>query len=70
MLSQLLANAQKAGEIREEFDSELLAVMVIGFMREICLNWRLDKYNFSYRERTKVSLETFLEAYQKRKPIE
>lgn len=66
MLTQLIEAAQKAGEIREELESEMLAVMILGFMREICLNWRLGDYNFSYGDKAKETLDTFLDAFLKR----
>lgn len=64
MLMQLLESAQKAGEIRQDVDVSILAVMISGCFREICFNWRLEKCQFSLRERTQASVELLLKAFQ------
>ncbi len=65
MLQELIDVAKVAEDIPEEYDSRMIAVMILGFIREICLNWRLEQYNFSFRERTRASLDLFLKAFQK-----
>jgi AcrR family transcriptional regulator len=65
MLQELIDVAKGAEDIPEEYDSRMIAVMILGFIREICLNWRLEQYNFSFRERTRASLDLFLKAFQK-----
>jgi AcrR family transcriptional regulator len=65
MLQQLVENAQKAGEISKLADSEMIAVMISGFIKEICFNWRLNNGEFSLRERTVATLSILLEAFQK-----
>jgi len=65
MLQQLVENAQKTGEISKQADSEMIAVMISGFIKEICFNWRLDNCGFSLRERTVATLVMLLEAFQK-----
>lgn len=61
-IKQLVEDAQKAGEIHPDVDSENVADMISGFCREICLNWRLDDQKFSLRERTLSTLEMVLDA--------
>lgn len=65
MIQQLVQNVQGAGEISKDADSEMIAVMISGFMKEICFNWRLNNYEFSLRERTLATLEILLETFQK-----
>lgn len=62
MLAQLIEKAQKAKDIQEAYDNQMIATMILGFLREICLNWRLEKYSFSYRDKAKASLDLFLNA--------
>jgi AcrR family transcriptional regulator len=69
MLKSLIEAAQKAGDIQENLNSKMLAVMVLGFIRENCLNWRLAKYSFSLRDEIKKSLDTFLNAFIKKKVL-
>lgn len=63
MLTQLIEIAQQEGDIPIEYDSEIISNMILGFMREICLNWRLDNYSFSYMDRIKASLDLFLKTF-------
>jgi AcrR family transcriptional regulator len=60
-LKLLVDEAQVVGDIRVDVDSEIIAVMISGFCREICLTWRLSDKNFSLKERTLIALELFLE---------
>ena len=69
MLQQLVDAAQKSGDLLDVPDSEMIAVMIIGLLREINLNWRLYKYSFSLKDRTRESLDIFLHAFQKIKTI-
>lgn len=65
MLAGLIKAAQDAGELRKDIDNEMIAVMIAGFVREICLNWRFEKYSFSLRDRIKTTLDIYLAAFQK-----
>lgn len=64
MMTQLVEVAQNADEIRKDYSAEMIAVMILGFFREICLNWRLEKYDFSLCDRVKDSLDLYLESLQ------
>jgi AcrR family transcriptional regulator len=66
MLTELIDTAREAGDISREYYSQMIAVMILGFIREICLNWRLEKYSFSFRDRIKASLNLFLKAFQEK----
>jgi Transcriptional regulator len=61
-LKKLIDEAINIGEIRCAIDSENLACIISGFCREICLKWRLEKYEFSLKEKTLSTLEMFLDA--------
>lgn len=61
-LEALLKEAVLAGELVELTDARLAAVMIHGFFREICFNWKLSGYSFSLKERSLSSLELFLTA--------
>lgn len=64
ILAELIEAAKKAGDIAGDIDSRMIAEMILGLLREICLNWRLEKYSFSYKDRTKASLDLLLAAFQ------
>jgi AcrR family transcriptional regulator len=64
VLSQIINKAQKAGEIPDEADCEIIAEMITGFFREICFNWRLKNYQFSLKERIEKALDILLDALQ------
>lgn len=59
----LISEAQKAGNISKEIDSEKLANIVWGSMRDVCLKWRLCGYAFSLREYISSTLEMILNAF-------
>lgn len=62
-LKQLIEEAQKKGEIRDDIESEILAVIINGTRREICLGWRLNNYNFSLKDETLLEIKLILEAF-------
>lgn len=59
---QLIEEARRAGELRDEVDSNAVAYMISGFFREICFNWRISDYGFSLRGRLLSTLELLLKA--------
>ncbi len=62
-LKTMIESAQKSGEIRADIKSEILADIINGLHKEICLKWRLNKYSFSLRDKTISALEAVLEAF-------
>ncbi|HVI40277.1 MAG TPA: TetR/AcrR family transcriptional regulator [Anaerovoracaceae bacterium] len=62
-IKQLIEEAQKAGEISPDIDSENLSDLIWGFCREISLKWRMDGQNFSLRTRTLSTLEMVLNVF-------
>ncbi len=64
MLTQLIDTAQIASDIPKQFDSVYIAVLILGFMREIFLNWRLDGYSFPLKERINAALDMYLGTFQ------
>jgi AcrR family transcriptional regulator len=60
VLHQLVEEAVKEEEIGQDIDSEMLAIVILGAFKELCLNWRLSWFTFSLRERTQVMLEKML----------
>jgi AcrR family transcriptional regulator len=61
VLKQLVDEAKSIGEIRFDIDSENLACVISGFFREICLKWRLENYQFSFKEKTLSTLKMLLD---------
>lgn len=62
-LRQLLDEAIIRGELRGDTDSNILAVMISGFFREICLNWKMSKAAFSLKDQTLFALDMLLKAF-------
>lgn len=62
-IERLIEEAAKAGELLKDVDSNVIAVMVYGSFREICLNWKISNYNFSLRERSISALEILLSVF-------
>lgn len=61
-IGMLLEEAVQAGELRKDIDTNMIAVMIYGFFREICLNWKISHGQFSLKERSLTTLEMLLSA--------
>lgn len=62
-LKKIIEAAQKTGEIRADIESEMLVDIINGLHREICLKWRLSKYDFSLKDKTISTLKVVLEVF-------
>jgi len=69
MLRLLIEEAQRAGEICQDADCDMIAVMISGFCREICFNWRLAHCKYSLRERTRATLELLMDTFRSKNDI-
>lgn len=58
-----IKDAQKNGTIKSNIDSKLLEDLITGGSIDICLKWRMNKFNFSIKERTLAMLDMLLEAF-------
>lgn len=56
MIVQLIDKAKEAGELKSDFDSENLALLITGTFREICLMWRIHGKEFALKEKILSSL--------------
>ena len=59
-IEQVVEKAKAEGYMDGAIDSISFANIVIGILREICLIWRINKYNFCLRERTEEALTIVL----------
>lgn len=55
-----IEKGKRNGEIKFEIDSEGLADMILGTIREIILKWRMSKFNFPLKERVMLNLDMIL----------
>jgi AcrR family transcriptional regulator len=55
-----IGNAQGNGNIAKNLDSYNIAILILGGFREICLNWRMNKHQFSLKEKTMSVLNMVL----------
>ncbi len=60
LVMELIRDAQKAGEINPALDCTCITDIITGFIREICLNWRIGNYEFSFRKQIMDTLELVL----------
>lgn len=61
-IKSLIEEAKAQGDILPAVNSEHLAYIINGLRREICLKWRLNKYDFSLKEETLSALKMILSA--------
>lgn len=62
LIKQLVEEAQLKGEIRQDMDSENIAIAISGFCRELCLKWRIENKKFSLKEQTVLMLNVLLDS--------
>lgn len=62
-LRQVIEVGKKAGEIKADTDSDVLADIISGTFGTICLTWRLSAGSFSLRERALTALAMILAAF-------
>jgi len=60
---ETIKEGQKNGTIKSDISSELLEDLITGGSREICLKWRMAKFNFSVKDRTLAMLDMILNAF-------
>lgn len=58
-----IKDAKESGALKENVNSELLEDLITGGSREVCLKWRLAKFNFSIKDRTSAMLNMLLDAF-------
>jgi AcrR family transcriptional regulator len=58
-----IKDAQENGTIKAHIDSQLLEDLIAGGTRDICLKWRMAKFNFSIKDRTLAMLDMLLAAF-------
>lgn len=56
----MVEEAVRTGELRTDVETKMIAVMIYGFFRELCLNWKISNCNFSLKERSLSTLEMLL----------
>jgi AcrR family transcriptional regulator len=61
-----IKQGQEDGMIRLDTNGELFRDLVIGGSREICLKWRMNKFNFSIKDRTLAMLDMLLDAFSQK----
>ncbi|WHH60380.1 TetR/AcrR family transcriptional regulator [Petroclostridium sp. X23] len=62
-MKDLIEEAQEAGEISRNIDSESLADIITSTCRGICLRWRLENFEFSLHEKVIQAVSTLLDTF-------
>lgn len=60
-LRKIIEDIQQAGEISAAVEAGILADIILGSFRTICLTWRLEGRNFPLRSRTLSALDVIVE---------
>jgi AcrR family transcriptional regulator len=63
ILTQLIEAAVKDGKLKNTTKPQVLAVMLSGFFRELCFNWRLNQCTYSLRDKTQEVFELIEEGF-------
>lgn len=62
-LVKTIEEGQENGTIKPEIKSEILETLITGGIREICLKWRMENFQFSLKDKVLEMLDTLLEAF-------
>lgn len=62
-LKKVIEDAQNNGDIVKNVNSHNMAILILGGFREVCLNWRINKYQFSLMEKTMSLFNMVLDAF-------
>jgi AcrR family transcriptional regulator len=62
-MRQLIENAQKAGIIDPNADTDNINDLFMGYIREICIKWRLSNFSFSLKEHTLTMIERLFDYF-------
>jgi AcrR family transcriptional regulator len=62
-LLKTIKDAQDNGTIKANINSELLEALITGGSIDVCLKWRMNKFNISIKERTLAMLNMLLDAF-------
>ncbi|MBC3889781.1 TetR family transcriptional regulator [Acetobacterium paludosum] len=60
---ETLKEAQKNGTIRSSVDAQLLGDILSGASSELCLKWRMTKFNFSIKNKSLEMIDVILNAF-------
>lgn len=63
-LKQIIEEIQQAGEIKGTIDSNILADIIFGSFRTICLTWRMEGRNFSLKNKLLSAFDVIMELFR------
>lgn len=62
-LKQTVEDGQSKGDFDPSYHSELLANIINGSFREICLSWRMSNHSFSLRDKALAAVDMVIAAF-------
>lgn len=62
-LTKVIKEGQKDGLIRQDVDGELLSDLMIGGFTQLCLKWRMSRFEFSLKEEAATMIQMLLDAF-------
>lgn len=62
-ITRTLTEGQKKGIINENPDPQLIEDLLTGGIKEICLRWRMAKFNFSIKEKTSEMVDAVIKGF-------
>jgi len=60
---ETVKEAQENGIIKKNIEARLLEDILSGASRELCLKWRMSKFDFSIKEKSKEMIDAILDAF-------
>lgn len=62
-LRTIIEEEQTRGHLRPDFDSEMMADIISGTFKTICLKWRMNNHTFSLRQRIALATNAIVNAF-------
>ena len=66
-LNTLIEEAKREGELPKGLDSNKFTTIIKAVVRESCLEWRMEKYQFSLKDKILTILEMLFEGFSTKK---
>lgn len=63
-IAMLVKKAQEQEQLEATIEPEIMSQILLGTLLRICLQWRINKYDFSLKDKTSKAIASLLTAYK------
>ncbi|MGD9900364.1 MAG: TetR/AcrR family transcriptional regulator [Calditrichaceae bacterium] len=63
-VTELIQKGQDKGEIKSDYAADTISILILGAMRILITSWRLSKFSFDLKSRSKTIIEDMIKIIQ------